>query len=374
MNKVAICLIVVCFLVSALAMPVSFGATTLSASQSIAMSGVIINTDFGFQMRGASVSIEAFTLGAINYQPNAWQLLKEANINTICVWGGINGDIAHFNINNYPNEWAQNLNNFLSAADQNGIKVYFGQLGNAYGTLFGIVSPGDTGSGPYSATPLAQAEAMIDRLAGINSLGHNFINDSRVVGWRTSNEVDISNSTVLNWNLQLCDYIRSKGGKVWLSSPYFAGANDFSLTEPLLQGHVDYLETHKYLIPQFISSGMNYATYYDVWNSILMSEEQSLGNFSPSEVILGEFGIWNGIGSDMGLTNVTFTDAERAVYYQAVFDAAAAAGIQNIMLFKFFAQKDSDGAVLAPNYGVVDANGSFYPYILNIIQNAYSSG
>lgn len=328
-------------------------------------------------MRGAFVSIEVFIPGSTNYHSNAWQLLESAGVNTICVAGGIEGDIAHLNINTYPNEWALNLNNFLSAADQNGIKVYFNSLGESWGTLFGIISPGDN-VGPYPPTPIAQAEAMIDELAGNNLLGHDFITDPRVVGWRTSNEVNISDPTILNWNLQLADYIRNKGGKAWLSSPYvgeyMTDGYNFSLTEPLLRGHVDFLEAHYYLLPEFISSGMDYTTYYNFYKNYLQTAMvQSRGNYSLGQVILGEFGIWTGSGSDMGI-NATFTDAERQTYYQAIFDAARDAGIQNIVFFAFFALKEPDGTCLAPNYGVVDTNGSFYPYLYNVIQNAYSSG
>jgi hypothetical protein len=377
MYRIVACLFAVFFLMSLLAMPVSSEASTFSASQSVAITGVIGHNDRGFQMRGAFVSSEVFIPGSTNYQPNAWQLLKSVGINTICVDGGTEGDIAHLNINTYPNEWAPNLNNFLSAADQNGIKVYFNNLGKSWGTLFGIISPGDT-LGPYPPTPIAQAEAMVDDLAGNNLLGHDFITDTRVVGWRTSNEVNITDPTILNWNLQLADYIRSKGGKAWLSSPYFGGdwtgGYNFRLTEPLLQGHVDFLEAHYYLLSEFISSGMDYTAYYNFCKSYLQTAMvQSRGDYSLSHVILGEFGMWEGSGSDSGI-NATFTDAERQIYYQAIFDAARDAGIQNIVLFDFFTLKKSDGTCLTPNYGVVDTSGRFYPYLYNVIQNAYSSG
>ena len=328
-----------------------------------------------FNMRGATVMVSNFFSGNPSYQPNAWQLLKSGNINTVCIGGGTEGDVAHFNMINYPNAWAQNLNNFLSIADQNGIKVYFGILGTNQGTLFGIVSP----DGTNSYTSLTQAKIMIDQLAGNNALGHNFITDSRVVGWRTSNEVDISNSAVLSWNTQLCDYIRSKGGNAWISSPWNGNSYDFTTTIPLVQGHVTYYESHVYLVKTFYNNGniMSYSTFYNVYKNCLNSVvvQPALNNGIPlSQVILGEFGIWNGIGSDVGLTSVSFTDAQRAVYIQAVYDAARDVGIKNIALFEYFAIKQSNGGILAPNYGIVDGNGNFYGTLGSIIQNAYSPG
>ncbi len=328
-----------------------------------------------FQMCGAQVCCDVFVPTAHNYNPDAWQLLKEAGVNTICVTGGIEGNTLQININNDPN-WAQNLNNFLSEAAQNGIKVYFFDLGDSWGSLFGILSPGDT-LGNLPPTPITEAEAMINELAGNNSLGHDFITDPRILMWVTSNESPINNATILSWNLQLCDYIRSLGGKACIASPYVGDADyDFGVTLPLLQENVDYVDIHAYMVSEFINLGMNYTSFFNFYKSYLETAvvQPALQNgYSLSQVILGEFGIWIGTGTDLGLTNITFTNTERTVYYQAVFNAALADGIQNVVFHTFFEEIGSDGIYLTPNYGVVDSNSTtFYPNLLGIINNAYN--
>lgn len=332
---------------------------TLQFPSSLSDTGVIAYDRYNFQIRGANVELDTFYPSSPNYLPDAWQLLKNLGVNTISVGGGGEGDLAHFNMVNYPNEWAQNLNNFLATASQNGIKVYFKQLGNKWGTLFNIVCPG--GSDPY--TPLTTAKMMIGELAGNNSLGHDFITDPRVLGWVTANEPDIANYTTLNWNLQLCDYIRSLGGKAWIAQPYHNGVADWSIMKPLLEGHVDYLEVHQYMESTFYSN-MNCTAFYNSYVSALKwGIMSSLGSFSSSQIILGEFGIWIGEGTDAITAN--FTEAQRQIYYQAVFEAAKAEGIQNVAFTNFNNELDSPAS-----FGVINMSGNPYP-VYTTIQNIY---
>jgi hypothetical protein len=310
-------------------------------------------------MRAVNVGLDVFYPSSPNYQPNAWQLLKALGVNTIIVTGGGQGDIAHFNMNNHPNEWAQNLNNFLTEANQTGVKVYFKEMGNQYGTLFNIVSP--DGNPSHTYTPISTAKMMVGELAGYNSLNHNFITDPRIIGWVTANEPDIANSTILTWNLQLCDYIRSLGGKAWIAAPSDNG-KQWNLIEPLLQGHVDYLEEHQYKESTF-ESNMTYSAFYASFRSSLYyGVVEYRGNYSMNQIILGEFGIWEGYGCDQICAN--FTDAERQVYYQAAFDAAKSVGIQNVGFF-YFSQEEGS----CP-FGVIDADGNPYG-VYTTIQNIY---
>jgi len=289
------------------------------------------------------------------------------------VWGGIEGDWYHIGIKRYPDEWAQNLDAFLSEADSHGIKIYFAVLGSSYGHMFGIVSPGDT-SGPYPPTPIDEAKAMIDQLAGDNLLGHDFITDPRVMGWRTSNELNISDPEVLEWNLELCDYIRSKGGKAWVSSPstyvggsYFEGLK-FSETEPLLRGHVDFLEIHLYETYDFAKyCNRDYEKFYNwmkdrIQNFML----DGRGDFGIDKLILGEFGIYRGDGPDGN-----FSDEDRQTYYQAVLDACRDMGLKNVAFHDFFSQKYPDGTYELPNWGIVDVDGTYYPYVADVIKEKY---
>jgi len=347
------------------------------ANQIIRAQGVIQYS--AFQIRGASVTLNCFSPTARNYQQNAWQLLKNLSINTVRVWPGIEGDWWHLGIKRYPDEWAQNLDYFLAEADEHGMKVMFLSLGSSYGTLFGIVSPGDT-AGPYPSTPIDEAKAMIDQMAGDNPLEHDFITDPRVLGWKTSNEVNIGDPVILEWNLELCDYIRSKGGKAWLSSPstyvggtFFEGLK-FSETESLLRGHVDYLEIHLYEVRDFVNYlDKDYNQMYNHMKNLIQDFMlDGRGDFSIDQLILGEFGIWRGYGSDLGYTG-SFTDEERQIYYQAVLDASRDIGIKNVALHDFFAQKYTDGTYETPNYGVVDVDGTYYPYVADVIKEAYTS-
>jgi hypothetical protein len=326
-----------------------------------------------FQLRGTGVAMNCFSPSARNYQPNAWEILEDLNINVIRVWGGVEGDINHLNMHNYPNEWAQNLDAFLTEADSHGIKVIFHNLGMSWGTLFGIVSPGDT-AGPVPATPIDKAKAMIDQLAGDNVLGHNFIIDPRVIGWRTSNEVDISDSEVLRWNLELCDYIRSKGGKAWVASPrsgsWFSG-EDFHVTEPILRGHVDYLERHLYEMGEL--AGKDYTSFYNYYKNVLQNHMMDgRGTFPVETLILGEFGIWRGYGSDCGYSG-TFSDEDRQTYYRAVLDAARDVGIGNVFFHDLFALKVGPDwtEYETPMYGIVDVDGSYFPLVADVIKEAY---
>ena len=176
-----------------------------------------------FSGKGASVSLNSLFYCPTcskpwSYEPNGWQALITLGVNLIRVNGeGTEGDVGHFNINDYPNEWAQNFNNFLSQANSHGIKVSFADLGDHWGILFGIVAP-DPADG-ITGTTISAAMAMVDKLAGNNPLGHNFITDQRVMGWSVANEVNLANNVTYNWCIQILDYIRSKGGKAYVSSP-----------------------------------------------------------------------------------------------------------------------------------------------------------
>jgi hypothetical protein len=349
-----------------------------SSTNSIILSEGVIQyaSIYGFQLRGAGVAINCFHPQARNYQPNAWSIIKDLGINVIRVWGGVEGDIWHLNIKEQSNEWAQNLDAFLTEADSNGVKVIFHQMGDDWGTLFGITPP-PQGGGPYPPVSIDEAKAMIDKLAGNNVLGHDFINDPRILGWRPSNERDITDPYVLQWSLEICDYIRSKGAKAWLASPRGQGGwwigEDFHVTEPILREHVDYLERHLYEIWDFNNLGKTYNDFYNYYTSVLQDHMiNGRGIFPVENLILGEFGIWRGYGEDCGYSG-SFTDEERQTYYRAILDACKNVGIKNILFHDLFAQKigPSWTEYETPNYGIVDVDGSYFPLVSNVIKSAY---
>lgn len=354
--------------------------SSITANANIPSIGVIQYLTLTFQIRGADVPLDAFMPGNPDYQPNAWQLLKDLNINLIRCSPGDEGNVAHFNINHDAN-WAQNLDNFLAQAASNGIKVEFYQMGSPWGAdlLLGIV--------PYEypyllpATPIADAEVVIDKLAGNNSLGHDFITDSRIWGWSTSNEQDLTNSTNLDWNIQLLDYIRSKGGKAWVSAPTVSGMIDIWDSASMIRvlgGHIDMVELHDYgeyeYIRHFARNTKPYGSFNSLYDEMKWTFQNMLNcSFPADEVFVGEFGCWLGYGTNEGLTEgVTFTAQDRINVYTDVLNAARDAGIKNICLHGMFSETGE-----TPVYGIVKdpASGSGYwdDNLASIIRTAYSS-
>lgn len=334
-------------------------------------------------MRGASTAINCFLPTAKNYYRNAWQLLKGIGVNTIRVWGGVESDITGLQMHGpYANpNWAQHLEAFLSEATSHGIKVYFDTLGSSWYTLFNIVSP-PGGAGPAPATPIDEAKPLIDQLAGDNALGHDFITDPRVIGWCTANEVDISNPEVLDWNIQMLDYIRGKGGKAWIRNPWASVAGpywkscDFHVTEPLLRGHVDFLELHEYECEDWkIYHGYpSYEQYYNYWVGLLQKYMiDGCGKYTIDQLILGEFGIWR--GPEVGYDGNTYdwSDQDRETYYKVVFNAAKDVGIKNVCLHDFFSQLTYPWTEYErPNWGIVDIHTKdYYPLVADVIREAY---
>jgi len=333
----------------------SFGSIT--ASLNIASAGVIQSADDPtFQIRGADVPLDAFFPGNINYQPNAWTQLQDLHINLIRCFPGNEGDVAHFSISDDAN-WATNLNNFLTTANSYGIKVCWEQLGSSYSSslFFGIIP---------ETTPIATAKSMIDKLEGSNSLGHDFITDPRVWVWDVSNEQDLSVRANLNWNLNLTDYIRSKGGRAEISFARWGNWEiDPTTTGNILYGHVDQIQYHMYGEYEYVNYFHYGTTSYGQWNNLtayLTYEYQqmlSTPHFSADQIFLGEFGCWRGLGSNEGLSNVNFTDQDRINIYSAAFNAAKAAGVQNLCFHFMFSETDE-----TPDYGIVKdpASGTGY--------------
>ena len=331
-----------------------------------------------FKIKCAGVTQNIFSPEAVSYQPNAWAILRDLNVNTVRIGGGVEGRTLHININ-YDAEWAQNLDRILAEAATNGIKVFFLQMGNKYDTMFGINCPEpDQG---IAGTPIDIAKIMIDQLAGNNALSHNFITDPRLVGWSVSNEVYIGDPTVLDWNIQILDYIRSKGGKAWLSCPFdntapsYSEGIRFQRTEPILRGHVDFLEIHYYgvgIATAVQNEGGNvYPPVYNWAKPLLQDAVNGRGTMPIENLILGEFGIWRGYGADVGV-GADITDETRRDYYRGVFGAARDVGFQNISFHDCFAQK-SDGAYLVPMYSVVDVDGTYFPLVADVIKATYPS-
>jgi len=346
-----------------------------------------------FYIRAADAHLTAFLPYSKNYQPDAWEFVEELGINALRLFTGGEGDIAHLNMKRYPNEWAENLNDLLTEADAHGVKIYFYELGTQWNTLLGI-RPEDT--------TIEEAKSMIDKLAGDNNLGHDFINDDRILVWSVDNEPSISQDPHreedykrLQWILEISDYIRSKavgdGGKTVVASPRVDdnwGRQDFYEIEPIFRGHVDYLERHSYKSVEFYQTCVdtgNPFSFEDCYNKMYASYKEQLqeemidgrGSFSVDQLIFGEFGVWigkSGTKSNQGCIDCFFEDEHRRVYYKAILDAARDVGIKNICFHNLFSRLEGPTWTenLIPDYGVVDVDGSYHDEELaNIISDAY---
>jgi len=348
-----------------------FSSGLITSSTTLSAQGVI-QLPASSAIHGADISINVLYPSSANYIPTAWQVIEGLGINELRCFVGMEGDVWGLDMNTHTN-WAQNLDAFLTLASSHNVKVVFYELGTQWGGMLGIIPP--TAGTP---TPIASAKLMIDKLAGNNALNHDFITDSRIGYWSISNEVDFgdpaSPNAAYTWTIQMCDYIRSKGGKVAVPYPRINGGWEqyFNKIEPLLRGHVDYLETHVYEIWQlanYYSLGNNQYNWAG-WKATTKSALQNImtyrGSFDMEHLIIGEFGIWRDTGSDAGLTNYVFTGDNRRDYYTNFFNAFNELGLKNWCIHDLFVERNR--AAGFANYGVVNSNGQWFPYLENIIK------
>jgi hypothetical protein len=292
----------------------------------------------GFIIKAADTPSNTIKPGNAAYLANWASSLKGIGINTLRITNGGSGDVWGINMVYNPTTWAANLESLLSTISAAGFKCYFWSLGDKWGGNFGI---NDQAVDIPSAININTAKSYIDKLAGSNPLAHNFIADPRIAIWSVANEVNFGNPASPNgnyyWVVQICDYIRSKGGKVVVPYPRLnSGWEEYiAETEPLLRGHVDYLETHDYgtwYLANYYSLG-NSQYNWDGWKAFmknrLLASSNGRGSFDMDHVILGEFGMWRGSGTDAGLTAYTFTDQNRVDYYTHYFEALREVGFKN---------------------------------------------
>lgn len=394
----------------------------------------------GFDLRGTGMSGDLFEPPATypnpDYHPDWYRWTQDLNINFARVMAS-SWVATRFNIKYYP-DWAVNLDALLTEYSTHGVTVNFGHMGNMYrGTEhdhLGLIqadrriAEGDPNY--YSATPLADAKILIDKLAGDtsnstittdngvaygNTLGKNFLTDPRVWGYAIANEPDITvtdpNSTsylqnpVGAWYIPLLDYIRSKGGKTWVGAPYDANLGYLTATEcdQIFGDHVDVIELHYYGESEYVQ-GFNSGTtawespwgHFDTLYDYLLwryKEMVSVPRFPPEKCVLGEFGCWYGYGNREGLDLAgithTFTNAERMEVFGAHLNAARDAGVKNLTTLTIFGGSNTlnpDGTPKNdpqnPNYGICYPSlaqeytgfpSYIDPNLATLIRNAYAS-
>lgn len=333
-----------------------------------------------FSTRGTNIADDFMTPEMNGYQnPNfradAYTYIKDLNMNMIRVVGAT--DITAGLSPNYFVNWADILENLLATADQNGCKVLWGVIGNSYpGTetdVFGVIP---------SVTPIPEAKAVIDKLAGANSRNHNFITDPRVWGWSVSNEDDLTNPADLDWNIQVMDYIRSKGGKAWAAAPWDSVRGYWTAPyyEQVLGSHSDMIELHYYGEWSYIRECNGHDPNITdkikqdtLYNAIMQDFQDIFGSMPKERLYLGEYGCWLGYGTAEGLDEgITFTNQDRINVFAATLKAANDFGLQKLCQLGLFSK-----TVDQWNYGLVNpvsvGNSYIDDNLANLLRTAYSS-
>jgi hypothetical protein len=343
---------------------VGLSSTDFTTSKILSGQGVVqYITPGGFMIRAANTPLDTITPGAASYQANWASFMKDTlGLNTLRLMGGGEGpQLQRINMIDYPNEWATNLDALLQRTDSAGLKVYFYSLGDMWG---GELIKNDQAADISSVMSLIEAKGYIDRLGGANALNHNFLADPRILMWSVGNEIDFGSASSPNanyyWVIGICDYIRSYGGKVTVPYARLGGWDQyFAHTEPMLRGHVDYLETHLYGIWQlatYYSLGSNQYNW-DAWKAWLKTQLQIAvdyrGAFDLDHVLLGEFGMWRGSGTDSGLTAYTFTDQNRVDYYTHYFEALREVGFKNACFHYAIEENSQYGNSQFCRYGMI---------------------
>jgi hypothetical protein len=338
-------------------------------------------TTNNFAVKAAHVNLNNIMPGHSAYVPNWASLLHGMGVNTLRIMDGGEGRFG-YNIALDAN-WAQNLEKVLTTIDAAGFKCYWQSMGTPWNTEFGIPD----GRGGVGTISIDTAKLYIDKLAGNNASGHNFIADPRIVAWSIGNEVTVgtkaSNGVVTTnsdylYLIQLHDYIRSKGGKTIADCPIIDDApvggwgwdEEFVDVIHLFEGHADYFETHNYftgwLVDQCYSGGTyNWAHFKTLIQSWYTTQLPSKGSFDMNHIIVGEFGMWLGTHSGEGANNWLFTEQNQADYYTAYYQALGAVGIKWACPYEAFMSG-------AHYYGIISAGTSYDTKPSGIPYSAYN--
>lgn len=313
-----------------------------------------------FSLRGAHNSLENFHPDTPFYVADRWNIISDLNINALTFRGGGYGNVFNIHINDDA-EWAFNLDNLLDEVSSHGVQTSFIQMGTRYRTLLGI---------RYEDTTITEAKAMIDKLAGANNIGRNFITDSRVWCWIVHDEPNLEDIPRRNWIIAVSDYIRLLGGKTGVAHPrlgskgWFEGTRS-KWTEPILRGHVDYLIYHIYRTADFMRNP-TYDAFYAYQKALVDDYVSGRGSYNIDQIIINAYGIWMGSGSGQGFTG-SIPDDLREIYYRATL-AAINDGLVEKSSFYFLFQDKSGGG-----YGIVLREGTkTAPY--EVIKSHYVTG
>lgn len=296
----------------------------------------------------------------------AWAMLRDAGVNLIQITGGTEGNIMKIqNSYNHPPDpngnpvayndlWAENLEAILAKAASYGMKCNFHVMGSHWGTQMGIVAPVYNASPVSPYTSLSEALIVVDRLGGNNSLGKNFLADSRIGWWSPINESKINSeyAYVLDWLVPILQKIRSYGGKTSVCvyadpvEQHEVYIHSIQNVIPLIGDYVDYLQAHDYqhdVVSQWITqdpSGSIYQAMFQQFDSDFAYIQANRGSFPSDRVFITEYGCGNGTWDGL-LANypfpsgpwgalITMSQQQQADYVLAGIDAAKKNGIKGL--------------------------------------------
>jgi len=354
----------------------SFFPTTLASSENPGISsyGIIQYPNFIYQ--GTTTSIKVFYQKYIDYNPHAFEIIKDLKIDTIRVYGaGFSG----FNMKN--SDWAEKLSSFLDLCETHDVKVVFHHIADwRYGCTYdhphvniGSSQPNPWPFGIEVSEGIAKSKAKIDKLAGDNSLGRNFLTDPTVPLWILLNEpfIDVytNGNLVLDWIREISTYMRSKGVKVAVGHPHLKpGYTDPSLVIPQLRGYVDYIIFHWYGGGTAVEAQNKGESVFDaVYNAIsnkINAYKTELGNLPVEDLLIGESGIQRYETSGA-------TEETRGEYYRAIFQASLDTGIGGVFPFIFFDDYLKDGTIT--RWGAVYIDETYFTRVTDQYKKYYST-
>ena len=310
---------------------------------------------FKGQNQGVNHYVDSPAYRAKPYPDQAWDQAIALGMNCIQFGGGQEGNVLHCQLNEnhpygraYDSDWASSLEAFLAKAASYGIKVVFHSMGSYYGTNLGFVPPMHNYStnapdgNPWKYQSLAELEVLLNKLAGNNSLGKNFLTDSRIAWWSPINEARMNLGYVKDWTVGMLRMLKERGAKTsvcvndgahhyWETFPYII---------PIIGDYIDYLQAHDYQSDLVIVPTRNdptadlYTLSYNAFLDHLTVMADGRGGFPLDHVMLTETGMGhrsNGLPWHYHREGDFWqTKQQQADYIKGCFDAAKTVGLTNI--------------------------------------------
>lgn len=289
-----------------------------------------------FLYKGTTISIKAFLQGYGDYKSNIFTVLNDLGIDTIRVFG------AGFS---FGSDYAS-AKAFLDNCWSHNIRAIFHEMGDWEPTNYKHdFNPNHTPDPwAFNIRPelgINDAKAKVDALENAGVLKH-----PAVPLWIISNECWYLNDldsygglTLLEWHLQLADYMRNKGVKVALGFPSINhGETTPSDVLPLFRDHVDYIIFHWYSYGAF-------STIYSSLLNTINTYKQNLGPVPSSNLLIGEIGVQRSEATEQ------IRGESYRGYFGATFDAEIGGA------FPFYLLDQNSGE----SWGAIRATGEQIP-------------